>query len=105
MYDCPMDQTAGDRYRLEVTSGSIVKGLLGRPPKSDGGETPRKRGRMRARVSIVGPDHKIVWTRDVTNHIERDHLVRIISEQVFPARLEDFEHWLRTEGRENGGLA
>ncbi len=83
--------SAGDRYRLVVTSGSRIKSLL-KPSKKN----------VAAWVSIVDSRGEVVWKRSVHTVSEAHSLADLIAKQVFSARLEDFEHWLRTEGAQSG---
>lgn len=106
-----MELHAGDRYRIEVRPGGLLKGLFRRrsaqPQVTSAGSKsplrPAKQG-VGGTVSIVDLGGNVVWTRSCETPSERNDLVRLIQTQVFPARLEDFEHWLRTEGRDGGGL-
>ncbi len=79
-----MEQTASDRYRIQVFRGSLFRGLRS-----------KKAG---TRVAIVDAQGVVVWERNVTS-TEMRPLVDLIQEQVLTARVQDFEHWLRTEGR------
>lgn len=88
-----MEPTAGDRYRVEVSAASLLSFFsIGK----------RRRGE---RVSIVDLDGRPVWSREVPSKPERDRLVALIHTQVFTAGLQDFEHWLRTEGSQEGAIA
>jgi hypothetical protein len=78
--------SAGDRYRIKVTSGSVVKNMF------------RSKKARAAWVSIVDARGDVVWKRSVETIRDAHSLVDLITTQVFSAPLEDFEHWLRTEG-------
>jgi hypothetical protein len=89
----PIDDTvAADRYRVQVTQGSMFGGLLRFNPRK-----PPKRGPAVAIIDDAGAE---VWRRTVTSSSEASRLAELIQTQVLTARLADFEHWLRTEGAE-----
>lgn len=81
-------RTAADRYRIEVTRGSVFASLVR-------GGRASKRGPS---VSIVNETGQVVWRRVVPTQGDVAALVELIQTQVLTARLEDFEHWLRTDG-------
>ena len=89
------EPTAGDRYRLEVSQGSLFAGLFSVRP----GKAGSKKG---AKVAIIDLMGKPVWERVCRDRLERDHLIDVIRTQVFTAGLTDFEFWLQNNVGDRG---